>query len=200
IYIFDTRQLVDANKPALTGENAAKIDTVLKALSNEMAVSVVDTNTIAFGFSDRVRDMVSTGPRASGEVVKLLNRKPFALMNFAGSVPAGMSALLPLDNDELGANIDSIRYMFGAADSDDTGTTVTITAKTQQSSQAQGLLETIDGLKMLGNMLLGSSKREDQQMYARLIQNVQISRSGTEVSLDLKVVQTDVNTLVGMIK
>ncbi len=200
MYIFNTKQLVDENKPAATGANAAMVDKVINALSTDVAVTVVDANTLAFGYQDRVREMLAGGSKASGEVVKLLDRKPFAVMNFAGSVPAGLSSLLPLDNDELGKNIDSIRFLFGMVDVDNTGTSMHVTAKTMQSAQAQGLEETLEGLKLLGGMLLGNSKRADQQMYARLIQNVQISRSAAEVSIDLKVPQTDVNELVALIK
>ena len=48
-------------------------------------------------------------------------------------------------------------------------------------------------------MFMGSSKRADQQVYARLIDNVKFASKGNEVSMSLAIAQTDVDFLIGLL-
>ena len=112
-------------------------------------------------------------------------------------MPNGMSAFLPFENDELGKNIDSIRQVSGGLNIGDGITSLSVTAKTLKDEQAQGLQETIEGLQILGKAFLGGSKSADKRVYARMIENAKISRSGSEVSFDLQVPQTDIDVIVG---
>ncbi len=121
-------------------------------------------------------------------------------MSFAMRSPGGMSGLLPLDNDELGANIDAIDYLAGSMDVAATGTTLGVVARTKKTEQAQGLKDTLDGLKMVGGAIFGGSKRADQQIYGRLIKNAKVDLRGNDVSLDLTIAQADIDGLIGGIK
>jgi len=75
-----------------------------------------------------------------------------------------------------------------------------VMARTVKPEQAQSLLETLEGLQMVGKALIGGSKGADKQVYARLIDSVKFARTGNEVNLDLRVSQSDIDVLVGMIK
>ena len=81
-----------------------------------------------------------------------------------------------------------------------TGASLNLTARTLQNAQAQGLLETLEGLQMLGKAFLGGSKGPDKQVYARLIENAKFTAKGNEVMLDLQVPQSDIDILVGYLK
>jgi hypothetical protein len=72
-----------------------------------------------------------------------------------------------------------------------------MTAKTLKPEQAQSLQETLEGLQMVGKALIGGSKSADKKIYARMIDNAKISRTGNEVMLNLQVPQTDINVLIG---
>jgi hypothetical protein len=121
-------------------------------------------------------------------------------MNFAAKLPAGMSAFLPLENDELGKNIDSIQYLSGTMNVAGDSAALRLMAKTQNDTQAQSLLETLEGLQFVGKAFLGSAKGADKQVYGRMIENAKFSRSTNEVTLNLQVLQSDINVLIGGIK
>lgn len=201
MFVFAAKEVIANNKPASgTGKDAEAMQKAVKKLSDQVALTAIDANTVAFGIPSRVREIIEAKTKVSSELTGLLNRKEIAVVNVAAKVPAGMSAFLPLENDELGQNIDSIQYLFGNLDVVGEQTTMSITARTQQISQAKSLHETLEGLQSLGKALLGGSTRADQQIYARLIENVKFSRSGTELSMDLAIAKSDVDALVAMIK
>ena len=173
------------------------IDKFIGKLSQEIAVTAYDANTLAFGTAPRVRQTLEAKTRVGADVANLLNRKQDSMMNFAAKLPGGMSAFLPMENDELGKNIDAIQYLYGSMDVVGDNTALQLMAKTQNDTQAQGLLETLEGLQFIGKAFLGSSKGADKQVYGRMIENVKFSRAANEVKLELQVPQSDINVLIG---
>lgn len=203
IYIFTA----ESAKAAATQANVKKggpadgmIEKAIDGLMKEVAVVSLDPTTIAFGSLARVRATVEGTSRVSPEISALLAGKENTVMSFAMRSPEGMSKMLPLDNDELGANIDSIRFVSGSMDVTSAGAAVNMLAQTLKTEQAQGLTETLQGLQSLGKMFLGNSKREDQKIYARMIENAKIARVENSVSLDLLVAQADIDVLIKTIK
>lgn len=197
IIIFEAREIAAQNAPQGTPSGmSAKI---LKAFSKEMAAFAVDANTLAFGSVEKVKATASGTTKVDQEITNLLSKAAAPVATFAARVPEGMSAFLPLDNDELGKNIDSIKLMYGSISVNGTATNLSATARTLQADQAVSLKDTLDGLQMLGKMFLGSAKGADKQVYARLIENVKFSNKGNEVSMDLAIAQTDVDFLVGLL-
>ena len=121
-------------------------------------------------------------------------------MSFAMAAPAGMAKMIPLDNDELGSNIDSIKFVSGSMDVAAAGTSLAVSAQTVKPEQAKSLSEMLEGLQMLGKTFLGSSKRADQKVYARMIESAKIKSSANNVSLDLLIAQPDIDVIVGAVK
>jgi len=204
VYIFTPPQTAQKIKPQNNKPQANKsafekaLDKMIDKLSREFAVSSYDGNTLAIGSPMRVRETLQTKMRVSPEVLNLVNRKPNALINFGMTVPNGMSALINLDNDELGKNIDSIRQISGAIDVAEGNAIVSLAAKTLRPEQAQALKETLDGLQMVGKTLLGGAKGADKKVFARMIENARVTNNATEVMLDLQVPQNDIDILVGV--
>jgi hypothetical protein len=201
IFIFVAKEIAADNKPQdATGKNAQMIDKFIGKLSQEVAVVAFDANTLAFGTSARVRQTLEAKTRVGADIADLLNRNQNSVMNFAVKMPGGLSQFLPLDNDELGKNIDSIQYLYGSMDVVGDNTALQLTAKTQNAAQAQGLFETLEGLQLVGKAFLGGAKGADKQVYARMIESAKFSRAANEVKLDLRVSQSDINVLIGKIK
>ncbi|MDM7921090.1 MAG: hypothetical protein QUS14_02230 [Pyrinomonadaceae bacterium] len=198
VYIFAAKALAKDKASADDAKKAAKIEQYAN-IPSEMALTAIDANTVAFGQVGKVRETLEAKTRVGSDLTELLNRRPTAAVNMAAKVPAGASTFMPLDNDDLGRNIDSIQYVFGNMDASAGQMQMNMTARTQQITQAKELYETLDVMKSFGKMALGSSKRADQQLYARLIDNVQFSRVGTEVSMDLVVPQADIDQLMGIL-
>jgi hypothetical protein len=169
-------------------------------VTHEVAIAALDSVTVAFGDSAGVRQTLEGKTRISPDITGLLNRAPGPLTSFALKAPAGMKAFLPLENDELGKNIDSIKYVYGYANVAAEVASVHVTARTLQNAQATSLHETLQGLQMLGKAFLGSAKAEDKKVYARLIESAKFSVKANEVSLDLTVPQSDIDILVSQIK
>ena len=111
-----------------------------------------------------------------------------------------MFKMLPLDNDELGKNIDSIQYLAGSVDVGSIGTSLQMMARTKKPEQAVGLKDTLEGLQIIGGAIFGNSKRADQKIYGRLIKNAKIEARGNDVMLDLLVPQADIDALIAGIK
>ena len=173
------------------------IDRMINGLMKEIAVTSYDGNTLAFGSLARVRETIETKTRVNAELLDLTNRKPNAVVAFGANLPSGLSSFIDLDNDELGKTLDSIRQVSGAMELVGGSTAVSMAAKAATVEQAKSLQETVEGLQMLGKGFLGGSKSADKQVYSRMIENAKITRTTSEVSLDLQVPQTDINILLG---
>lgn len=202
IYLFSPKAVVNqAQKQAPAGTDPAVVDKLVSKAPKEIAVTVLDENTLAFGDLALVRQTIGAQKTVvSNEVTSLLAKNDMAIVNFAGRMPDGMGKLLPLDNDELGRSIDSIRLVYGGADVNGDSASVNVTARTLQAQQATSLYDTLEGLRMLGKAFLGGSKGPEQQVFARMIENAKFSNSGNEVSLNLQVAQSDIDILVAGLK
>lgn len=202
IYIFSTKDLADhAKQNAPVVKDSAIADKIIGKLSKDVAVTAIDANTIAFGDLALVRQAVSTAKTSvSGDLISLLAKKETSVVNFAAKMPNGMSVFLPLENDELGRNIDSIRYVYGSMDVAAEALIMNVTARTLQNAQATALLETLEGLRLIGKAFLGGAKGPDKQVYARMIENAKFSSKANEVIFDLQVPQSDIDILVAGLK
>ncbi|HSI88896.1 MAG TPA: hypothetical protein VK918_07550 [Pyrinomonadaceae bacterium] len=200
IYIFSAKDAAAAGRDAVTGTKPSNhINKMIDKISGEIALTALDSNTVAFGDADLVRGTVEGTTRMSADIISLLHKKPCAVANFAGKVPPGMSAFLPMEQDDLTDSINSIKYGFGNMDTTGGVLAMSVTARTDQEANATQLYDTLEVLQAFGKMALGASKRPDQQLYARLIENLTLGRTGTDVSMDLRVPQTDVDALMAIL-
>lgn len=199
VYIFEAREVVTQNVPQNASKTGQMVKKLLGSFSKEIAAVALDGNTLAFGAVEKVRETAAGATKVDAELTGLLNKTMQPVATFAVRMPAGMSAFLPLDNDELGRNIDSIKLMYGSMEVNGKGTTLKATARTLQADQAVALKDTLDGLQMLGKVFLGSAKGADKQVYARLVDNVKFSAKGNEVSMNLTVAQSDLDFLFGLL-
>ena len=199
IYLFPSKAAVDKAKQQVPTASPQAVDTIARKLPKDIAVVALDGNTLLFGEDTLVRQAVSERP-AANPLLKFLGKKETSIVDFAGKLPGGMSAFIPLDNDELGKNIDSIQFVYGNMDMITDGMVMNVTARTLQPAQATALLETLEGLQIIGKAFLGGSKGADKQVYARLIDNAKFSAKGNEVIFDLQVAQGDIDVLAGLLK
>lgn len=202
IYLFPPNVVVDqAKKQIPAGTDPTAAAKVVSKIPKDIAVTVLDANTIAFGDITLVRQTISSQKKAfSPELISLLAKNETAMVNFAGRMPGGMSSFIPLDNDELGKNIDSIRLVYGSMDLVGEAVAVNVTARTLQDAQAKALQETLEGLQIIGKAFLGGGKGPDKEVYARLIDSAKFSSRANEVMFDLQIAQSDINILVGTLK
>ena len=189
-----------AKKHAPVSANNKKVEDKVAHVTDDLAIAATDANTVVFGFASRVRETLEAKSKVNDELLSLLGKKPAGIANFAAKVPGGISSLLPLDNDDLGTIINSVKAVYGAADVANGQATVSLTAVTEKATQAEELKGTLDGLKVLGRSMLGASKAADKKLYAKLIDSVKVSNVGNELSLDLAIPQGDIDAIVAIIK
>ncbi|HMO82451.1 MAG TPA: hypothetical protein PKD24_16880 [Pyrinomonadaceae bacterium] len=198
-----TFSMTDLANKIKTDETAADakpmIDKILIGTSSEISISAVDSNTVAIGSPERVRTLIGARSKVGSDITRLLDRKPFAVINFAGKAPGGLKSYLPLESDDLGKSIDAIRFAYGSMDVANGEMAMSLSARLERLSQAEQLYDTLELMKAFGGGALGNSQRADQQLYARLIQSVKLSRNGNEISLDLAIPQSDVDLLIAML-
>ncbi len=201
VYIFTPKDI--AAKVAAKNPNsqvAGTVDHVFSEMTKEFAVTALDKNTLAIGCLARIHETLLGQSHVSAELTGLLSQKETAVMSFALRTPDGMAKLVSLDNDDLGASIDSIQLLSGSVEVAAIGTTLHVAARTKKPDQAVSLKDTLDGLQIIGKAVFGGSKRADQQVYGRLIKNAKFDLHGSDVSLDLLIPQADIDALVAKIK
>ena len=121
-------------------------------------------------------------------------------MSFALRSPAVFSTLLPVDDDQFGKEISSIKHVSGSLDVIPAGASLQISARTEKAEQAKALKQTLSGLQLVGTSVLGRSKRDDQRAYARMLENANIVSRANEVSFDLTISQSDIDLLIAKVK
>ena len=201
VYVFSPKAAAEQGTGRIEQKSSSKVAGLfgkfLVGLNKEMALTVYDKNTLALGSLARVRELFEAKTRISAEVLSLVSRRPNAIANFGAQLPNGLSQFFELDGDMLGDSLAGIRTLSGSADVAGANTIVSAAVKTVDPAQAKNLKDTITGLQgILAGPLKGSQK-EDQKVYGRMLENAKIAQSGSEVTLDLQVPQTDINVLVG---
>ncbi len=201
VYIFDAEKLVKEAK-AKTGNSSISgiLDSALNGLNREMAVTSLDGDILAIGSVRQMRSMLEEKTTISAEVQALVNRKAGSIICFGGIVPNGLSKVIDVDDDLLGKRLDSIRKVSGFFDISRGMASVWIGAETVDAAQAKDLKASLVDLQDLGKILLSSSKGADKRVYAKMIDGVKITQTGSEVSLDIRVPQADIDVLVGQAK
>ena len=200
VYIFVPKDVIQKVPAASNSKIASAMDSALKGLTKEIAVTALDKNTLVMGTLQRVRETLSGETHVSADITVLLSQKETAVMTFAMRPPGGMAGLLPLDDDELGKNLDSIQFISGSLDIAGIGTSLSVLARTKKPEQASELKDTLAGLQMIGRTFLGGSKRADQQVYARMLKNARIDNRGNDVTIELLVPQADIDILIAGVK
>lgn len=176
------------------------INTVIDGMPNEIAVTSFDSTTLVIGSPERVRQTLDRTTSVAGEISSLLSNSETAVCTFAMRVPERMAAIVDLDKDELGENINSIKYLSGSMSVNAAGALVSMMARTERAEQAKSLYETLRGLKMIGEGFLGGSKKAEHKVIAKMLKATTVTTRGNDVSLVITVPQEDINTLVATIK
>lgn len=197
ILIFSIKKTADAATIGAADKLPDQItDSIDAFVSKEMALTTWDANTLLAGTPARVREAIGATPRMGADLIAMVSRNPSAMMSFGAKLPTGLADFLPLDIDELGESLKGIRELSGWMDVANGMTSLSVDAKTAEQTQAKTLHATLTSLKGFAGLLTGS-KRADQKVYGKMIENVKLAQTGNNVSLDLSVPQSDINVILG---
>ena len=165
----------------------------------DLAVSALDSNTIAIGEPDRVRatiDAMRGTARVSNDLVDLATRTPHALIGFGANIPPEVSHNINVGNDDTSRTLASVRQAYGAISSTDAGFDLMTVARTETAEQAKNLGDTIDGAKMLIGFWAAGQSGPKGRLAQNVLESLKYSTQGNEVQITLKVAQADINTLM----
>jgi hypothetical protein len=202
VSIFSVKDIANktaakANDPGVSGA----VQSATNSFDNkELAVTAIDTNTLAIGTVNRVRETLEGKTHVGSDLLGLLAPYDHAVMSFAVHTPSGLAQFTPMDNDELGKNLAAIRYLAGSMDMAAGAANVEVLIRAARADQADGLLDTLEGLQGLGKALLSNSKKPEYKVYAHLVDSAKIAKSGADVTVDISVPQSDIDALLAMVK
>jgi hypothetical protein len=201
IYIFSVKDIAAKNavKTGATGVWSG-VDSAANKLSGEVAATNIDANTLAIGSVARVRETVEAKTRVATDLLGLLTPYEHSIMSFAVWTPQGLAGFVPMDNDELAKTLGSVRYVAGSMDMAAGAASLQVMIRAAKADDAQGLLDTLQALQGFGKALLGGSKKPEQKVLARVVDNAKIAKAGSDVTVDISIPQSDIDALLAMVK
>jgi hypothetical protein len=188
---------IQADTAAKPNENTKK--QLFAGLQREIAVAALDASTLVIGMPVRVRLAITQPGRLDPQIKSYFIKATGTTAKFAAKVPHGMAGLLPIESDDLGQSIESIRFIYGGLSDTPAGVQFLVYGVTATEAAALSLKETLEGVQMLGKALLGGAKGADKALYARLLSNVTFSTSGNQVIMRLELANADLSTLLAML-
>ena len=201
IYIFSVKDIANKQMPEPAGSSVAgAIEGAADILSHEIAVTSLSDNTLAIGSLDRVKETILDKTQVSSDITNLLTPYEGAVVSFAAYTPDGISQFVKMDNDELGKTLGSIRYLAGSLNVTPAATSAQLLARAGNVDDAQSIFDTAQGAQQLGGVLLGNSKKAEQKILARVVQNAKIARTGMDVTVNVSIPQSDLISLLSTIK
>ncbi|HKS26477.1 MAG TPA: hypothetical protein VJS44_01595 [Pyrinomonadaceae bacterium] len=202
---YRTEKHAGKNIYVFTLDEQMKLFGLFNMKLTDVAVCVLDSNTLAIGQLQRVRETIdASGGRArvGADLVQLATRTPNALVGFGANVPAATIQNLGgfgLDSDEISKSIASIRQLYGAIGMTGTGFDMQAVARTENAAAAKSLNDTITGAKEFISPLVGQFMKDaaKAKLISNTLDSLKVSTAGNELQLKLEVAQSDLATLVG---
>jgi hypothetical protein len=174
-----------------------KLFGLLKLRVRDLALTVLDANTLAVGEPEAVRASIDAQAGRGRIDADLLNfaRSPNDLIVFAGNVPPSLVADLDLGTAELNRAVASVRRFNGAVGVTPAGYQMQATLRTLNASDAKELGETLEALKQVAPMLISMSG-ERGRFAKNAVESLRITTQGNEVQLRLELAQGDLAALL----
>ena len=181
-----------------TVNDTIKIFGLARVRLKELAVVVLDADTIALGEPEDVRAVVDAqaGKRPRVDVGVLLPPKgPNDIMAFGGNVPAGTLQGVETGLPGLDRAIASIQGFYGSASSTAAGVQLMTTLRAATAADAKQLFDSLDALRQIAPGLI-SMAGEKGKFAQNAINTLKITTKANEVQLRLEVPQSDLTTLL----
>lgn len=174
-----------------------KLFGLLKMRVRDLAVTVLDANTLAVGEPEAVRATIDAQAGRGRVDADLLNfaRTPDDLIMFAGSVPPALLAGIELGTPELNRAVASVRRFSGSVGTTAAGYQMQATLRTLNAADARGLGDTLEALKQVAPMLISMSG-ERGRFAKRAVESLRITTQASEVRLRLELAQGDLAALL----
>jgi len=167
-------------------------------LPEEIAICAVDNKTLAFGSLSSVKELLTSTTKLSPEIIKMVNERPNAIVRFGVSIPEGFlrNFVSNIGDSEVEKIISSIKQLSGWGDLTEKGIQISLSAKTDKAEDAEFLAELLQTLRMLAGSFLNNVSDKNKKIYAKIINDVIVSRNESVVSLLIGISKEDFHTLI----
>ena len=161
--------------------------------SEKMALTALDSNTIAVGELDGVRAAIDASlgrGRVDDEMVRLASETPGAVVGFSGRVPENFGGKAA--NNTIEKYFLSIRQFYGSFSADGTDAQTRVTLRTDTAEQANEMSEALNALKALsafGFSRSGAGSAREASV-GDVLKSLSVTTIGNEVQISVKVPQS----------
>jgi hypothetical protein len=178
-------------------DEQVKLIGLFKMRVTDVAVVMLDANTIAVGKLERVRSAIDAHAgrgRVSPEITALASHDTNALLGMGGNVPASLTQNLDMGN--ISKSIASVRQFYSTLGTTANGFNMLMALRTDNAGAARSLSTMITGLKQLAPFALGQLPAARQRPLRSLVENSKVGTEGSEVLITLELEQVDVAALI----
>jgi hypothetical protein len=165
---------------------------------NELAICVLDANTIAIGSPPNVRAAIDAGKRgrANDELIALASRDPKAVVGFGANLPRALMANLNVGSDTIAKDANSIRQAYGSIGTTETDVSLSLVARTDSPSSAKDVSDTVTGLKQLGAIFVVRMAPPRKDLAQSALDNLKITTRGNEVEIKTQVAAANLASVI----
>lgn len=165
----------------------------------DLAITALNTNTVALGTPETVRRAIDAGRTArrdSVDLVSLATRDRQGVIGFGANVPKAIWSGLNLGTDAIAQDVGSIRQAYGSVGTTATDVALTIVARTETPASAKSLGDTLTGLKQLAGLLVMNMKADRRALAQSAVANLTINTRTNEVEIRTQVAASNLVSLM----
>ena len=166
----------------------------------ELAVCVLDANTVAVGDVDAARAAIDAGAgrgRVSPDLLALARQTPNALVGFAANAPRALLRKAEgLGQPSVEQAIASIRQFYGSLAASASGFDLLASARTASPADARRLSETVTALKSVAAFAASQLQGDRRRLAQNAVESLQVVTQGSDVRLSLSIPQADMPVLL----
>lgn len=166
----------------------------------ELAVSALDSNTLALGDVTRVRSVIdaSKGPRrANSELIALASQNPNAIMGFGGNVSPALLAHFRIGNEAVAKDLAAMRQVYGSVGMTEKEIEVLAAARMVDPNSARSLGSTVEGLSAFAGIFVNRLPAAKAALARSAVGNLKVTVLGNELQLRTNVAQGEIASVLG---
>jgi len=165
---------------------------------DELAICVLDQNSLALGTAANVRAAIDAGKagRAPADLIALATRSPNAVIGFGGNVTRELLTNLDVGNDTIAKDISSIKQVYGSVGSMQTDVIMNLVALTDSAAAAKNLGDTVEGLRQLGGIFIMRMVEPRKSLAESALKNLEVIARGNEVEIHTRVTAASLAALI----
>jgi hypothetical protein len=165
---------------------------------NELAICVLDPNTLALGSPANVRAAIDAGKagRAPADLIALATRDQHAVAGFGANLTPELLTKLELGNDTIAKDVSAIKQVYGSVGSAEGNVALTVVARTASAEAATNLRDTVDGFRQAGGIIIMGMAEPRKTVAAGALNNMKITPRGNEVEISTQVTAASLAALI----